>query len=202
MIAMDTQIQGMAELNAVMQKAALKLEHPKPMFNEVSHTIKGDLELLLSRGMDPDGNPLPATEQWTRFVQPGIQGRKGRAIPLNNTGGFRRAMNIWGLSDYGAEIGWKGPMLKRAIAMKIGKAGRMKVSEKRIPKRYSGVRAARKTGRTYARIRMSQGWRTKRVFGNQIAIKPKARNFFYLSRNHIQKAARIADRYVRKAIDG
>lgn len=200
MIAADIQIRGMAELNMVMQKAALKLEHPKPMFARVAAYVYETFQTNMARGVDPTGQPLPAVSPWTRFVQPGGKSRQGRAIPLNNTGQLRNAMNIWGLSDLGATIGWRGMFLRIAQNMKTGKAGRMRISDRRIPKKYSGVRTGKETGRDYARIKMEQGWRTKRVFGNRIAIKPKARDFIYLTPNHIKKAGGIADNYVKSVL--
>jgi len=197
MIALDTEIRGMAELNQQLEKAAAKIEHPKPMFARVSSYLLETFQDNGKRGVDADLKPMAPVSVWTRNVAKGATRRgAGKPVPLNNTGATMNAMAIWNLSDKGAEIGWRGNPLKIMRKMKLGKAGRMDVDERRIPKKYSGIRTGKKTGRDYARIKGSQGWFTKRVFGGKIAIKPRARDFMFLSKTNITKAGQIADKYV------
>ena len=176
----------------------LRMPDAKPILKKIGTELRGTFQRNMTSGLDPDGKPLAPVEAWTRFAGAtrGTKMAAGEMVPLLNTGRLRASIGTKNVTASELEFGFDGTFLDIADRMIHGKPGLMLVREKvaAVKRRgskkaatkagyyWSGVKTSREDGHQYGRIFTKAGWRTKQVVGgNQIMVKPKKRNFFYLT---------------------
>lgn len=196
---LEIRIEGATELIVKLTALARRLDNMRSVYTDIGWMLHRNLVKTMSAGKSPEGRPLAPVRIWTRIAgrTAGASRSHGGAVPLINTGQLRAAMGMVALKSAGLEFGFLGKQYEKAEHMIKGVASRMKVREKGVKGKYSGIKMAQSDGHKYLKVNTSSGWITKRVgAGNTISIKPAARDFFHLTQKHAQDAERICDRYL------
>lgn len=175
----------------------------RPMLRQVGAYLDGEYKRNMTSGLDPNGKPLAPVAGWTRVAGRGAgASRKGsNPTPLMNTGVMRAALGVLSVTKTLLEFGWRGAQLDKARRMIKGTRGTMRVLKKGVKGKYSGIKKAKKDDHEFVRINTAVGWRTKQVRDSSIQIKPRKRNFFFLSKKQGKRAIEIADEWASKQVN-
>ena len=170
-----------------------------PLLKKIGFYVVRKHSTDLQSGVDADGAPLAPVTPWTRVVSAdrGRSASRRASRPLLNTGQMRASITIKNVTNNAVTVGFHGKQAEKAEAMQRGIPGRMRVAEKGVRGLYSGVRQAKSDGHKFARINIGSGWITKQVSAdNTIAIRPRARKFYYIGSREVTEILRIARDYV------
>ena len=200
---LDIELHGLKELTRDIARINARLGEVRSVFRIVGEMLRRSLTKSMTAGTDPDGKPLAPVARWTRTIRLGTAAKipTGKLTPLVATGQLRASMGTVAVSRDSLEFGYLGRMLDIAGKMIKGTPGYMRVKKKSIRDAYSGIRTADK-GHDYARIQVAKGkWITKQIQGrNQIKIKPRKREFYYLSQRVMDEVLKEFTEYAERIL--
>jgi hypothetical protein len=212
-------VKGLYEVDIRLSSIAANSGRLKQCLTNIGQMLRADFTTNMTKGIDPNGHKLTPIAKWTRVAGSGAGASRSQAAmtPLKNTGALRNSIGTESVTNTTLRFGFAAPMKAIAERMYYGVAGRMHVREEKI--RSSGSKRSRwkpgtckayklgtsgrkiaRTGNKYIRIEVAPGqWITKAVAAdNTIAIKPRARKFFFLS----DKQVDLIEKRVAVFVDG
>lgn len=196
MLKMSIKVEGEQEVNAALLRVRESVKRRRPLMKAIAQYLRTYFIKQMNKGEDPEGNMLPPPALWTRIIGLGSgKSRKNKKlIPLVNTGMLRNSMGAVEVTDNSLEFGWRGKQLEKAYRMINGVPGLMQVKN-------NAMRLGKKN--LYVRIQIADNqWRTLKMFGDKVLVKPLKRNFFYLGTKQAQDIGRQIDAWIEATIQG